>query len=329
MKWIVALCLLIFPCSAYASAAGDWTEVYRALRDSYISEVKVSALSVAALRGISQVDPYLRLGDDDTRLSLYYRGKVVKVKNKPKELESPEQWGEITAQILEAARQASATADEKDFLLDEALARSMTKLLDKDSKYYAGYDEAEGLEHRNHRTFAARMRRDDLYVRIIAFNKQTYHNLTEALKEYAAARKLILDLRGCAGGQASSAIQTADLFLNEGIIASSVGREHWKQTYYTADAAEVWTGKDIEIWVDGQTASAAEILTAALKEQGRAVVKGEKTFGKGTLQKLIPLPSGGVLALTSGVVQTPSGGVFNAQGITPDFPLDEEDLAED
>lgn len=319
LKYLCCFLVVLYSFATRADEGADWAQIYAQVKENYIGEVKISNLAATALKGVNTVDKYLHLADDNTRLTLYYKGKVVKVLRKPEDLEDSASWGNITAQMLQKARQVSPLADEKSFMLDDALGESMVKILDKDSKVFAGMDEAEGVSHRNHRTFAARMEDDSsLYIKIVAFNKQTYNELKQAIKDNPAAERLVLDLRDCFGGQASSAIQIADLFLSEGVIASTHGREAWKQTFYNADENELFNGKDITILVNHQTASAAEILAAALKEQGRAYIKGEKTFGKGTLQKLIILPSESVLAVTSGLIQTPSGAELNGMGVTPD-----------
>lgn len=326
-RYVLVFIIILISFATRAGEGNDWAEVYSQVKENYIAETKISTLATAALKGLKEVDKHLRLGDDNTRITLYYQGKVVKVMRKPQDFDDAIAWGEITAQIIQKAKDVSPIADEKSFLVDDALAKAMLAALDKDSKVFAGMDEAEGISRRNHRTFAARLEDNgSLYIKIVAFNKQTYEELQRALEENKTAERLIIDLRDCSGGQASAAVKTADLFLTEGVIASISGREAWRQTYYNADEDEIWQNKEITLLVNRQTASAAEILAAALKEQGRAHLKGEKTFGKGTLQKLILLPSGGVLAVTSGVVRTPSGGELNHNGVVPDEIIEPQNL---
>ena len=324
--FVFVICLLI-GFTTRANEINDWAVVYSQIKDNYLGEIKISTLATAALKGINEVDKYLHLADDDTRLTLYYKGKVVKVARKPQDWEDFVSWGNITASIIEAARNTSPVADEKSFQIDDALARSLVKVLDKDSKVFTGIDEANGISSRNHRTFADRLENDGtLYIKIIALNKQTVAKLQQVREDNSNASRLVLDLRDCSGGQASAAIQAADLFLSDGVIASTHGRDAWKQTYYNADEFELFKGKDVTILVNRYTASAAEILTAALKEQGRAKIKGEKTFGKGSLQKLITLPSDSVLAVTSGLIQTPSGNELNNNGVIPDEVIEPQKL---
>ncbi len=321
-KYLFVFISIMFFSPAFADEASDWQNIYSQVQSSYINDISVSQLAIASLKGIQSVDSNLRLADDNKRLSLYYRGKVIKVAAKPDDNDVAS-WGKITADIISSAIQSSPRADKNSFQITDALAQAMLKVLDSDSEFYSGIDEAGGSVKRNKRYCSDRLLDNSvLYIKIIAINKQTKQDLINSLERYPDASKLIIDLRGCLGGMAGEAIKIADLFLNSGIIASTHGKNHLKQTFYNADEDELFADKPIEILTDEQTASAAEIMTAALQEQSRATVLGKKTFGKGTTQKLIPLPSGGVLAITSGYFQTPSGRPLQKQGIIPD--IDEE-----
>jgi carboxyl-terminal processing protease len=200
----------------------------------------------------------------------------------------------------------------------------MPKVLDDDSKFFTSFDEANGVDIKNKRTFGARVENNVIKVKIVAFNKQTLSELTNVIKENEQAEALILDLRGCAGGMSSEAILVADLFLDGGIICSISGKNENEAVYYNAKEDALWKNKPIFIIVDENTASAAEILTASLKEQGIAKVIGTLTKGKGTMQKLIRLETGSVLAITNSMFYTPANNEINKRGITPDICTFEE-----
>lgn len=324
MKKFLYLMLLLISGFARANEEYNWQNIYAQIRDAYIGEIKTDKLAVAALKGINNLDKNLKIADDNTRITLYYKGKVVKVLRKADE-DDNKKWGDISEEFIEAARRVSPRAEEKSFLIVDEMAKGILNILDVDSEFYANMDEARGINGRNKRYFTARMEDDEtLYVKINAFNKQTYNELEKALDINNTAKKLILDVRGCPGGMAGEAIKIADLFLDEGIIASTRSKDELSQIYYNADEQEKFSGKDMEIWIDNNTASAAEILAAALQEQGRAVIKGQRSYGKGTMQQLILLPSKSVLAVTSGYFQTPSGRDLNKSGVVPD--KEEEDL---
>jgi len=319
IKYFIFFISFLFCQIAVADDAADWKNIYHQIQSNYIRDISVAQLAVTSLKGLQTIDSNLRLANDNNRLSLYYRGKVIKVVNKPDDNDA-DAWGKTTADIISAALQSSPKADEKSFQITDSLGKAMLNVLDDDSEFYASIDDAGGLVKRNKRYCSDRLLDNTtLYVKITAINKQTKHDLTDSLKKHPDVSKLIIDIRGCLGGMAGEAIKIADLFLNNGIIASTHGKDPLKQIFYTADENELFSHKTIEILTDGQTASAAEILAAALQEQGRATILGEKTFGKGSTQKLILLPSGGVLAVTSGYFQTPSGREIHGQGITPDI----------
>lgn len=321
------MALIFFNRFAFADEASDWQNIYSQIKSNYINEITIAQLASSALKNISSIDPQLRFADDNTRITLYYKGKVIKVLRKPDDPNNSEKWGKITNEIVSAAESASPKADEKSFKITDELAKGILKVLDTDSEFYSSLDEASGIVKRNKRHWSSRLLDDGvLYVKITAFNKQTFNELINSINEYPEAEKLIIDVRGCPGGMAGEAIKAADIFLSEGIIASTIGKNPLDQIYYNADPNEMFTGKDIEVWTDSQTASAAEILAAALQEQSRAIIKGQKTYGKGTLQQLIMLPSNSVLAITSGYFQTPSGKNLNKNGVIPD--IEEENFTQ-
>ena len=326
-KFLLIFALFFSISSALADDAADWQNVYSQIKTAYINEITIAQLASASLKNISAVDPKLRVADDNTRITLYYQGKVIKVLRKPNDPNDAKTYGDIAAKIIFAAESASPKADEKSFKITDELAKGILKVLDDNSEFYSSMDEAEGIVKRNKRHWSSRLLDDGvLYVKITAFNKQTFNELTNAIAEYPQAEKLIIDIRNCPGGMASEAIKTSDLFLSEGIIASTSEKDEFSQVYYSADSDEIFKNKPIEIWTDSQTASAAEILAAALQEQSRAIIKGQKTYGKGTLQKLIILPSNSVLAVTSGYFHTPSGQKLHHRGVIPN--IEEENLTQ-
>lgn len=318
-KYPLFLLLIMFCFSASANEATEWQNVYLQVKNTYINNIDISQIAISALKNINSLDDKIQIGNDLSRLTLYHKGKVIKIANKPMDNNDALAWGKITSDFTTAAILASQKLEEKSFLLTDALAQGIIKTLDKDSEFYSGIDEANGIIPHNRRHYGYHLQKNNLYVQISAFNKQTYQDTINAINQYPQAQKLIIDLRNCLGGMAGEAIKIADLFLDSGIIASSTNKNSQKQTYYNADEYEIFAGKPIEILTSPQTASAAEIFTAALKEQSRAKIIGNKTFGKGSMQQLIILPSGSVLAVTSGYFQTPSGKELNNFGIDPDI----------
>lgn len=142
-----------------------------------------------------------------------------------------------------------------------------------------------------------------------------------ALRAAGALRALVLDLRGDPGGVIEQAIATADLFLASGTIATLRGRRGVLETY-TAHAAGTWTGFPIVLLVDGGTASAAELLAAALHDHRRATLVGLPTFGKGSVQTFFELADGAGIKLTTSRYLTPAGNSLESKGIIPDVRIE-------
>ncbi|ARP74106.1 peptidase S41 [Streptomyces pluripotens] len=153
-------------------------------------------------------------------------------------------------------------------------------------------------------------------IKIAAFTRGSAAAVRAALRAAPAGGGIILDLRGNSGGLVTEAVETASAFLDGGLVAT-----------YDADGAQCVlhadpggeTTRPLVTLVDGGTMSAAEMLTGALQDRGRAVVIGSRTFGKGSVQMPTKLPDGSVAELTVGHYRTPSGHVVDGRGITPDL----------
>ncbi|RCU50966.1 MULTISPECIES: S41 family peptidase [Corallincola] len=160
------------------------------------------------------------------------------------------------------------------------------------------------------------------YLKINSFTQTTPQEVATALKELALAPQLsglILDLRDNPGGLLDSALEVADLFLDEGVIVKTRGRYYEANVIYFANTGEKISGISIAVLINGRSASAAEIVAGALQGNRRATVFGEQSFGKGSIQSLFPVqPGEGVLKLTTAHYFTPDGLAIDGKGITPD-----------
>jgi carboxyl-terminal processing protease len=173
------------------------------------------------------------------------------------------------------------------------------------------------------------------YIRLTAFQEKTADDLRKALKDLNAKpgpmRALILDLRNDPGGLLTQAIEVSDIFLKSGVIVSTRGRVKSMETKAVAKDDGNEPTCPIIVLVNEGTASAAEILAGALQDNNRALVIGTQTFGKASVQTVIPLEDGSALKLTTARYYTPSGRSIQAEGITPDImvkyvkPADEAD----
>lgn len=164
------------------------------------------------------------------------------------------------------------------------------------------------------------------YMRISTFQADTglelSRKLGEALKaSTTAAKGLVLDLRSNPGGLLNAAIEAADAFLDDGTIVSTRGRSAYSSSEFKATPGDLLKGAPIVILVDGGTASAAEVLAGALRDHRRALVAGTTTFGKGSVQTVLPLDNGDAIKVTTARYYTPNGTSIQASGIVPDVTL--------
>ncbi|NED36792.1 S41 family peptidase [Streptomyces sp. SID8499] len=156
-------------------------------------------------------------------------------------------------------------------------------------------------------------------IRISAFTKGAGDQVRAAVRRSPAGQGVILDLRGNSGGLVTEAVGAASAFLDGGLVATyDVDGE--QRALHAEPGGD--TAKPLVTLVDGGTMSAAELLTGALQDRGRAVVVGSRTFGKGSVQMPSRLPDGSVAELTVGHYRTPAGRAVDGRGITPDLPAD-------
>ncbi|MFF1285276.1 S41 family peptidase [Streptomyces sp. NPDC058299] len=160
-------------------------------------------------------------------------------------------------------------------------------------------------------------------VRIAAFTKGSADAVREALRAAPADGGTILDLRGNSGGLVTEAVDTASGFLDGGLVAT-YDVDGVQRALHARTGGD--TARPLVVLVDGGTMSAAELLTGALQDRGRAVVIGSRTFGKGSVQMPTELPDGSVAELTVGHYRTPSGHAVDGRGITPDLEAGPEAL---
>lgn len=181
------------------------------------------------------------------------------------------------------------------------------------------------------RTVRGSLLRDGVgYLRISSFTEQTAVQLDEALARLeslngASLRGLVLDLRNNPGGVLDAATQVADRFLEHGTIVSATGRAEDARFTMTATPGDRLLGAPMAVLVNGGSASAAEIVAGALGDHDRATLVGRQTFGKGSVQTVLPLSGGQALKLTTSLYFTPSGASIHGRGITPDVVLQRAD----
>ena len=167
---------------------------------------------------------------------------------------------------------------------------------------------------------------DAIVLRVTTFNDQTYPNLEEGLKKSIEelggidnVSGIVLDLRNNPGGLLTQAIKVSDAFLEKGEIVSTRGRNPQDGERFNATGGDLAQGKPMVVLINGGSASASEIVAGALQDHRRAVVVGTKSFGKGSVQTLVPLRGDGAMRLTTARYYTPSGRSIQALGVSPDI----------
>jgi carboxyl-terminal processing protease len=176
----------------------------------------------------------------------------------------------------------------------------------------------------------ARVEGDSVVLRVTTFNDQTYINLKDGLEKSAEelggmdnVNGIVVDMRNNPGGLLNQAIMVSDAFLETGEIVSTRGRNSTDSDRVNAQAGDLAEGKPIVVLINGGSASASEIVAGALQDHQRAIVIGTKSFGKGSVQTVMPLRSDGAMRLTTARYYTPSGRSIQALGVSPDIIVEQ------
>jgi len=170
------------------------------------------------------------------------------------------------------------------------------------------------------------------YIRITSFNKRTANGVEDEIEkllpriETGEITGLILDLRSNPGGLLDQAVDIANLFLENGVIVSTDGRHPDSNQRFEADDEDILDGLPIVVLINGNSASASEIVASALQDQGRAVIVGTNSYGKGTVQNVITLPNSGELTLTWSRFHAPSGYTLQGLGVMPTVCTSEDKI---
>ena len=176
----------------------------------------------------------------------------------------------------------------------------------------------------------ARTEQNTVVMRVTTFNDQTYKNLKSGLEEQIEeaggmdeVNGIVLDLRNNPGGLLTQAIKVSDAFLDKGEIVSTRGRNPQDGDRFNAEPGDLANGKPIVVLINGGSASASEIVAGALQDHRRAIVVGTKSFGKGSVQTVMPLRGDGAMRLTTSRYYTPSGRSIQALGVSPDIIVEQ------
>ena len=169
------------------------------------------------------------------------------------------------------------------------------------------------------------------YIRLTAFNENSSSQVKKKIREFDKDKKIkgyILDLRNNPGGLLSQAIKISDFFLSNGEIVSTKSRKENENRKWFANEGDILNGKTLVVLINNGSASASEILAGALKDHKRAIILGENSYGKGSVQSIIPLKNDGAIRLTVAKYYLPSGKSISEVGVSPDIIVEEQDKFE-
>lgn len=318
----------------------QFVQIYGLVKDNYVSEKPDDVLFLQAIKGlVSGLDHYSRYlsAEDYKQLLQYTEGDLATVDFEMNYDSHIRQWqiknlkensdssklglkNGFTIFKIDNQELKNLNVEQVDDLLHGSIGSSLQLQLNANSPAITvvrnkKVDVAD-IE-------AVMLHNQVLVLKVKVFQQDTANEMKRLIDEYNPQRikAILVDLRNNPGGLLSSAVETADLFLNQGTIVSTQSRSEGNQQFQALPGNEFPTIK-LGILINGRSASAAEVFTAAMKDHQRAWIIGEKSYGKGVVQKLFPLPNGAALQMTVSHYFTPNGSMIDGQGIRPnqDYP---------
>ena len=324
-----------------------FVSVFRAVKQAYVDPIDDEKLMRAAIRGLlTDLDPHSAyLDKDESQLlneqaSGAYDGLGVEVLQQvdrtllviaPIDDTPAERAGIRTGDVITHIDGRPIAADSVDGAIDTMRGEPGTPITLTVERENAPEPLKFTLTRETIRVSSVRVRELDpgyAYLRISTFQADTGAEVQKKLKALQARNKaplrgMVMDLRSNPGGLLNAAVEVADSFLDGGVIVSTKGRLPYANVEFKARRGDLLDGAPIVILADSGTASAAEVLAGALRDHQRALVMGTPSFGKGSVQTVLPMDNGDSLKMTTARYYTPSGVSIQASGIVPDVELPE------
>lgn len=322
-------------------------DIFERVRQGYVEDVNEQDLIEAAINGmLTSLDPHSSYlsADDAEDMRVQTRGEFGGL---GLEVTQEEGWVKVVSPI-DGTPAADAGMESGDFITAVDGESLMGLTLDEALDYLRGPVGSEVIitvvREGTSEPFEVSIIRDTIrltavrhrtegnavVLRVTTFNNQTFPNLEEGLAEEIEAAGgidnidgIVLDLRNNPGGLLNQAVYVSDAFLEGGEIVSTRGRALEDGDRYNASAGDLAEGKPIVVLINGGSASASEIVAGALQDHRRAIVVGTKSFGKGSVQTVVPLQGDGAMRLTTARYYTPSGRSIQALGISPDIIVEQ------
>jgi len=319
-----------------------FTDVFNQVRKNYVEETDDHSLMNAAIRGmLSELDPHsaymeaenFRDLDDSSRGRYSGIGVELVIRNKEakivfvKEDGAAHKAGLVEGDIITSIDQKDMRSQNLQSAVDSLRGEAGSEV-----SITVRHDNGEVSEHQLKRdyvkvasVFSRPVDKDYGYFQITRFTRQSADELLEQIEYMKANRQtdlkgIVLDLRNNPGGVLKPAVTIADGFLDQGLVVYTRGRTA-QPLEYNANPGQWLQDTPMVVLVNRRTASASEVLAGALQDHGRALIVGEKTFGKGSVQSVLNLRNGSGIRLTTARYYTPSGRSIQAEGIHPDVQL--------
>lgn len=280
---------------------------FTVLEKDYSYTPNLKQIAVSSLQDLSLLDGSLSFYSSDSQAFLYHNRNLIGTFEFPEKLSDSAQWQEFFTEILDMSIKRSVYLKNQESKVESYFLEKLTSHLDPHSRIEKQNFSSSG--------FTASIQNSIIYIRPDEFSEGTSAGIKDLILSVQNGNGVILDLRGCRGGSLNEALMTAGLFLDKAIIGYSLDKNnHYK--YYTSSAGDILDGKPLAVLTDNRTASAAELIAAALLEQSRATLIGTQTYGKNSIQNLYKV-NDKIIFLTSGHFFTPTGKSLEQQGIIP------------
>lgn len=304
---LILYCVLCFT-NAYAYQFDKIEKLITSIETHYISELDYTNLLNISARLLNQYDNSLKLYNSETKAYLYKDNHLISEFCIPASSEGAS-WNTLLTDIFDVAINTSGEIYDNFDKLENELLQNITKKLDK----YSRFENKQIIS--NEKLLSFKIVDNILYIESSEFFLGFTDKVKNIIDNNDSVDGVILDLRKNRGGYFAEAIKTADLFLEDAIITFSINQQNKKQ-YYTAKKGDILQGKPIAVLTSENTASSAEVVVAALSEQGRATTVGTNTYGKSSMQFTTEIDDK-ILFLTNGQFYSPSGKSIENMGITP------------
>lgn len=308
-RFVLILFLIILgrPFSAFAYEFNKIDTFFNILEQDYSGNADLKKLLIKGFSGLTKYDNELRLYASDSKAFLYKKQNLIATFDFPL-IDNPKQWKCLLDDIYTTAAKYSPNLRKNVSKFENDTLEIMAHNLDKYSRL--------GVSARPSTVLTTNTQNNILYVSFQNFYDGFTDDLRKLISNNPTIEGMILDLRENRGGSFNEALKTADLFLDEALITYRIEKDTQRQKFYTAEKGDILANKPIVILTNEHTASAAEIVAAALSEQSRATLIGTKTYGKGSIQKIYDFAQE-KLYVTHGYFYSPSGKNINETGILP------------